>query len=59
MAGTALVRGLDSRVTNAKLVEIDLATGKPKPRNNLKDANDFSKWDSVAVCWSRSARERG
>ncbi|KAL1496598.1 hypothetical protein AB1Y20_014203 [Prymnesium parvum] len=47
MSGSTLVRGLDSRVGRSKVVDIDLATGKPKAHNPLKDANDYSKWDSI------------
>jgi len=43
----SLVRGLDSRVGRSKVQEIDLLTGKPKPYNPLKDANNYSKWDSI------------
>ena len=46
---STLVRGLNSRVTTPKVQEIDLATGKPKPRNPLKDANDYSKWEVLNV----------
>jgi len=43
----SLVRGLDSRVGRSKVQEIDITTGKPKPYNPLKDANDYSKWDTI------------
>jgi len=47
----SLVRGLDSRVGGtsnpSKVIEIDLATGKPKPPNPLRDALNYQKWDTI------------
>lgn len=33
----------------SKVVSIDLKTGLAKPRNPLKDANDYGKWDQIDI----------